>query len=47
MDSRKPSRNVAVVSRFTREQAGAIMQFYEEWGKPDRRDEWAKKIANK
>jgi len=46
MGSRKPSTNQAVVSRFTRDQAGAaIVQFYTDWGKPDLRDEWARKIA--
>jgi hypothetical protein len=46
MGSRKRATNVAVVSRFTREQAGAaIVQFYTDWGKPELRDEWSRKIA--
>jgi tetratricopeptide (TPR) repeat protein len=45
MGSGRPSTNANMTSRFTREQAGeAILQFYADWGKPEKRSEWAERI---
>jgi len=45
MSPRKPTTNLVMTSRFTQEQAGeAIVQLYADWGKADKRNEWAERL---
>jgi tetratricopeptide (TPR) repeat protein len=45
MGSARRTPNANNTSRFTQEQAGAaIVQFYADWGKPAKQDEWAEKL---
>jgi Tfp pilus assembly pilus retraction ATPase PilT len=45
MGSGKPTTNAAMVSRFTREQAGeAIVQLYADWGQTAKHAEWLQKL---
>ena len=47
MGTGRPSTNANMVSRFTREQAGAaVVQLYADWGKSEKQTEWIERLKN-